>query len=338
MSYQVKDIDQEQWRAFLDTRPESNFLQAWQWGQAHVDTGHELVRLGIFDGDSMLAAIQGIVMNAKRGRYLEIGGGPLLDWNNTELVKYLMEALKNVAAAKSCVFVRIRPQLESSETSLKLFSDLGLRRAAMHLYAQNTSILDLAKSEEELLAAMRRQTRYEIRQAVKQNIVVESSSGEAMVNKFYELQQETARRHRFIGPSRNFLTSLVRNFCERAVIYTARKDGHLLALALIIFYGREADYYEGASTLEGRELAGSYGIQWQVIQDAKAAGCKRYNLWGIAPPGSNENHRFANVTTFKQGFGGEDYNFIPAHDLVINKIKYLKNLAVERIRRKIRKL
>jgi len=36
--------------------------------------------------------------------------------------------------------------------------------------------------------------------------------------------------------------------------------------------------------------------------------------------------------------GGEVVEFVPAHDLVISKIKYMKNLAVETLRKKKRHL
>ena len=69
----------------------------------------------------------------------------------------------------------------------------------------------------------------------------------------------------------------------------------------------------------------------------KEKDLKRLNLWGIAPEGQ-PNHRYAGVTTFKTGFGGEIVEFVPAHDLIVNKIKYLPNLIVETARRKKRHL
>ena len=73
------------------------------------------------------------------------------------------------------------------------------------------------------------------------------------------------------------------------------------------------------------------------MRDLKAAGYQRFNLWGIAPAGQ-PNHRYAGVTTFKTGFGGEVVEYVPAHDLVISKLKYLKNVVVETARKKRRRL
>ena len=122
------------------------------------------------------------------------------------------------------------------------------------------------------------------------------------------------------------------------MIYVATTaEGEKIAYGLIIKDGEEGDYYEAASTMLNRKLPGAYALIWQAMKDLKAAGYKRFNLWGIAPAGQ-PNHRYAGVTTFKTGFGGEVVEYIPAHDLVISKIGYLKDLVVEKARKKRRHL
>ena len=73
------------------------------------------------------------------------------------------------------------------------------------------------------------------------------------------------------------------------------------------------------------------------MKDLKAEGYARFNLWGIAPPGQ-PHHRYAKVTTFKTGFGGKVVNFVPAHDLVVSKLKYIPDFFVETARRRVRRL
>ena len=84
-------------------------------------------------------------------------------------------------------------------------------------------------------------------------------------------------------------------------------------------------------------MPGAYALLWQAIKDLKKEGYERFNLWGIAPAGQ-PNHRYAGVTTFKTGFSDNVVEFVPAHDLVISKIKYVKNLVVETVRKKKRHL
>ena len=127
-------------------------------------------------------------------------------------------------------------------------------------------------------------------------------------------------------------------FGKNITIYTAKTaEGEAIAYGLMIWDGLEGDYYEAASTDLNRKLPGAYAIIWQVMKDLKKEGCKRFNLWGIAPAGQ-PNHRYAGVTTFKTGFGGDVVEYVAAHDLVISKVKYLKDYVVETIRKKKRHL
>ena len=139
-------------------------------------------------------------------------------------------------------------------------------------------------------------------------------------------------------PSLKVLLAEREAFGENITIYQAEtKEGGAIAYGLVIRDGREGDYYEAASTELNRKMPGAYAILWKAMRELKAAGYERFNLWGIAPPGQ-PNHRYAGVTTFKTGFGGELVEYVPAHDLVISRVKYLKDLVVEETRKKKRHL
>ena len=73
------------------------------------------------------------------------------------------------------------------------------------------------------------------------------------------------------------------------------------------------------------------------MKDLKKEGYERFNLWGIAPAGQ-PNHRYAGVTTFKTGFSNTITEFVPAHDLVLSKIRYAADFAFETLRKKKRRL
>jgi lipid II:glycine glycyltransferase (peptidoglycan interpeptide bridge formation enzyme) len=279
-----------------------------------------------------------IVRNAKRGRYLEIPCGPLLDWSNAATVKRAFSEIQKIAKREKCVFVRVRPQLFATRQNLDLLAGMGLKKSPMHLAAEHTVIINLAKSEDDILAGMRRQTRYEVRQATKRGIIVEKNDSEAIFREFHAVQAETARRQKFVPPSLKVLLAEREAFAGNIMIYVAKTaEGEPIAYGLIIKNGREADYYEAASTPLNRKLPGAYALLWQAIKDLKKEGYERFNLWGIAPAGQ-PHHRYAGVTTFKTGFGGDIVEYVPAHDMVISQFGYLKNLTVETIRRKRRHL
>lgn len=333
----IEDCNQNDWNKFAIHADRSNFLNSWQWGEVHNTIGEKVYRLAISKDNKLSGLLLAIVKNARRGRYLEVPGGPLIDWSDKSVVKEVVSYLKTLARENNCIFVRVRPQLKDSEDSRSLLTGMGFRRALMHLNAEHTNILDITISEEDILKNMRQQTRYEIKRSIKEGIVVSWSSSKEDLELFQEVQSDTAKRQGFITSSSKFLNAQLADFGDHFRIYKTEKDGNLLSMAIIIFFGNEADYYEGASTLASRKLPGAYALQWQAIRDAKAAGITRYNFWGISGS-NNSKHRYAGVTTFKRGFGGEDFTFVPAHDLVIQNIKYIKNWSIELVRKKMRNL
>ena len=120
---------------------EANFYQSPQWAKVNELIGAKTVTKELMDDGWLLA----IVRKAKRGRYLEIPCGPLINWQNKAAVKEAMDSIVTIAKENRCVFVRLRPQLLASEENLKLLKDLGLRPSPMHLAAEHTVIIDLKK-------------------------------------------------------------------------------------------------------------------------------------------------------------------------------------------------
>lgn len=324
----------DEWQKITSEYPEANFLQSPAYAKMNELLGNKVV-VEEFDGDGYALMI---VRNAKRGRYLEIPCGPLMKWDDYKKVKQVFRKIAEVGKQEKCVFVRIRPQILATSENLALLNKLGLKKSPMHLAAEHTVMIDLTRTEEEMLADMRRQTRYEVRRADKMGIKVEKGESEELFKDFHGVQAETAKRQGFIPPNLKTLLAEKEAFKPNIWIYVAKTaEKEPIAYGLIIGNGLEADYYEAASTDLNRKLPGAYALLWQAMRDLKAAGYKRFNLWGIAPAGQ-PNHRYAGVTTFKTGFGGEVIEYVPAHDLVLSKIGYLKDYVVESVRKKKRHL
>jgi len=332
---EFKQISAKEFDDFVAKHPEVNFLQTSAWGKAYEEIGDEVFYFALCGKEVIIAALA-ILKKAKRGHYLEIPGGPVGDWLSEDMTDFLAGVGK-VAREKACVFVRMRPNVPDTDENQAAAKSRSLVASPMHLHAEHTVMLDLTKSEDELMTDMRRQTRYEVRRSAKLGIKVTRDNSKQAFDDFYELQQETAKRQGFIPPSSAFLHAQRKAFGDKAQIYTASLDGEVLARGLVMLCAPEAVYNEAASTEAGRKLPGAYALQWQVIQDAKKAGMVRYNLFGIAPPNS-PHHRYAGVTTFKTGFGGEQIAYLPAQDLIVRPLRYKFVQILERIRKKRRHL
>jgi lipid II:glycine glycyltransferase (peptidoglycan interpeptide bridge formation enzyme) len=336
----IKNITEKNiWEEFVLSKSEANFLQSWSWGEFHKALGKVIGRSGFYEKNKLVGVMLSIVEPARRGRYLTIPGGPIIDWKNNNLIKSFAEQIKIIAKENNCVFIRVRPQLKSDEFSKKIFQNLGFITAPMHLHAELTSQLDITKSEEELMIQMRKTTRYEVKKAIKENLKITTSTDEKEIKKFYDIQIETAKRQKFVPFSYKFLHEQFREFAQngKALLYKAELKNKLLAQAFVIFYGKEAVYHYGASTDEGRHFPGAYLIQWEAIKEARKREMTRYNFWGVAPE-NNSNHRFSGLSLFKRGFGGEDFEYLHAQDLIVNKPRYLITYLIEQFRKKIRRV
>lgn len=327
------------WEKFVASYKEANFLHSWNWGEFHQNLGKTIRRVGFFDGKKLSGVMLCIVEKAKRATYLTVPGGPLIDWRNKSQIKLFGEILEKIAREEGCSFIRVRPQILENEKNSQLFERLGFKLAPMHLHAELTRQLDLSRSEDQLLSKMRKTTRHEIKKAIKLGINITSSVNVDDVDEFYKLQKETAKRQHFIEFDKRFLKEQFATFVKdnQVTLFTAYLGKKKLAQAFVIFYGTEANYHYGASTLDGRIYPGAYLIQWEAIKKAKRRKLKSYNLWGVAPEGEI-NHRFWGVSVFKRGFGGQDLEYLHARDLVVNPLAYKLNWLIEMARKKMRRV
>lgn len=330
--------DKKAWDQFITSHPEANFLQSWDFYEFHHSRGNQVVRrIAVDEKQNIKAAYAGVIEEAKRGRHLALAGGPILDWSNQALVDQIFQDIKKTGTKLNCVFVRVRPQLELSDSSQQLFRQAGFKKAPMYLSVEHAGVINLEQSEEEIMKGMRQRLRRALRKAAKNDIKVETSINPDDIHNFYKIQLQTAKRHDFFAFSEDFLTKQFAAFApnQEAVLYTAKYQGEILAQNFMIFYGNEASYHYGVSSELGTKLSGAPLLHLQAMRDAKKRGIKRYNLWGIVPEDAVK-HRFFGVSNFKRGFGVTELKYLPAQDLILNPIKYSKTWVIETIRRKLR--
>ena len=326
------------WDEFVTSDSSSNFLQSWDFYEFHAARGNDIVRRVALDkSGKIIAAYAGVVEAARRGRYLAIAGGPIVDWGNQRLVADLFKDIRDEAFRHNCVFVRVRPQLPLSDDSLALMHDLGLKRAPMYLSVEYAGILNLEKPESEILAGASQGFRRKLRKAEKAEITVETSQDPAVMKDFCHLEALHAERQGYVPFSESFLTKQFEAFAknDEVIMYTARKDGEILAMNFMIFYGNEASYHYGVSSDLGTKYSAAPLLHLKAMDEARQRGITRYNLWGIVDP-DDTTHRFYGVSEFKRSFGCSELKYTPAHDLVLKPAKYQLTKLIETARKKHR--
>lgn len=334
----IKDItSRSEWDNFIKSHPESNFLQSWDFYEFHKSRGKDIVRRAILKDDKIIAAYAGVVETAKRGKYLAIAGGPILDWEDKKNVKLLFGDIRKMGDEKNCVFVRVRPQLPLSEKSLRLMKNLGLKKAPIYLSAEYVGILDLTKPKDEILAGASQGFRRKLRKAQKVGIEIEAKTTDEAINDFCKLEKVHAERQKYVAFSEEWLKKQFEAFREgdEVLIYTARFEGEILAQNFMIFYGPEASYHYGVSSELGMRYSAAPLLHLAAMDEAQRRGCIRYNLWGIV--GLDEKtHRFYGVSEFKRSFGCAELKYTLAHDMILKPAKYQITKLVELVRKKVR--
>ena len=332
----IREIsDKKTWEEFsLSTSP-NNFLQGWNWGEFNLALNRKTFRLGIYDDEKLLSICLVIKQITKLGNYLYIPRGPILkDWHQHSSLDNLTDYLKTLAKEENCIFIKIEPSIGDSKDNRELFAARGFRSAVTFVQVEDAWFLDLSKSEEELLAEMRKTTRYLVRNEVKSGIRVEISASQEDIEQFVEMLYSTASRKNFVNHSKDYYIKQFEILSKdnEMRIFKAIKDGKVLSMAVISFYGEMASYLHGASVQTDQSVG--YSLQWAAICEAKRRGMKYYNFWGVVKDKHfYPRHPWYGFSLFKRGFGGFKYTYLRAQDLPLNKAKYLVYRHAEKLRR-----
>lgn len=199
------------------------------------------------------------------------------------------------------------PQSKVQEFRVNYKTDKwNLRKSPSDMLPKNTFFLDLTLTEDELLMNMRYNTRYNIRKAHKNGIIVREY-GVDNIRDWHNLYKETALRHNMSLQDEQFFATILKNQDNYSKGVTvkllmAEAGGKFLAGMFLVLSSERGNYLFGASLSSNREA--SYALQWESIKLAKAWGCTEYDMFGSAP-NLDDTHPLHGVHIYKKGFGGD---------------------------------
>ena len=312
---EIREIKEQEKEKFNKTV--GHPVQSWEWGEFRQTHGNKILRLGLFDKGRL-----------KEGFQLTIHGIPKTNFRvamftqGPEPSAATLKGLKEFAQKENLVFVRIEPAVVSSPKLESLITKNNLK-PSRPFFNKSTYLIDLTKSEKELLFSMHSKTRYNIRLAERHGVVVESSTPDnqgKLFDEFYNLLRTTAARDRFHLHSATYYRKMMETL-PNVSIFTARHKDEPLASALVIFFAGTATYLHGASGDRHRNLMAPHLLHWEIMRAAKADGNNSYDFWGIAPP-DEPNHPWAGITRFKMGFCGEVATMPEALELPLHHFWY----------------
>ena len=310
-----------EWDRFAAGSPGANLLQSGAWGDLKSRYGWRAARLIVGELNAPRGGVQ-VLTRTRRVPPLGpsvglayVPRGPLAESDAD--AEALIRAAIDLGRRHGASLLRIEPVRASHAAILEA---LGFNRTDAFVQIPRTAIVDLASGDAELLASFKPKMRYNIRLAARRGVRVETESSQSAFNDFYELTQATALRQGFAVHAASYYRDVAHAFGENAGIFVARFEGRALAALLAVAFGPEAVYLYGASSDAERGRMAPHAVQWAAMQWARARGCRRYDLWGMADP--NEAHDpMAGVHRFKLGFNPRLLEYPGAYDFPLQRVR-----------------
>lgn len=301
------------WGQFDDSNPGRSFLGSYKFT----------------DKNGLLLAVGSATLYKQKGRdWIWFKHGPVFaSIPNSEIVQKMCSALKEYFSSVdnlNPVFIRLSMPTKSSP----------LRLPFEHTMYDQTVIVDLTLSEDEILAGMSQSGRRGVRSSAKSNVVVEEitkDSSRYFKEHCYPILKETGARDGFGIHPLSLYTSMLDELGKIARLYVAKSGSKVLAWAITTEYNSQAMYYYGGSSAEARDTFAAYGLHFEIIKDMKSRGNKTYDFMGIA--GKNFE-ALKNVTQFKIKFSKNIVDVPFTYDLPLQPAKYkLLSISIKAKRR-----
>ncbi|MCS7179474.1 MAG: peptidoglycan bridge formation glycyltransferase FemA/FemB family protein [Anaerolineae bacterium] len=328
------DLPASEWDSFVAAHPCAHILQTAEWGELKSAFGWKAERVALLEGGRLRAGALVLYrrLPAGLGSLAYIPRGPLVDWQRSEEATVLVEALSAAARAHRAIALIAEPDLPDEPGWRVRLTALGFRPSPLgSVQPRRTLVVDISRSEGEILAAMKPKTRYNIRLAERKGVVVWEGA-ETDLPAFHRLMMETAARDRFRIHPPAYYERAYRLFVPQgwARLLMAGVEGEPVAALMVFALGPRAWYFYGASANAHREKMPTYRLQWEAMRWARSQGCVEYDLWGV--PDKDEecleaefSHRqdgLWGVYRFKRGFGGRLVRMIGAWERPLHPALY----------------
>ena len=309
-------------------------LQSYEWGVFREKTGIKVIRRGIYKKNALIDGFQLTIHPIPRTPwtigYLPKGNIPTAE---------ILDELCRIGHQQRCVFIQLEPNIQKATDNWQLISS-NLFPSAHPLFTKYTFILDLTKSEDELLKAMHPKTRYNIKVAHKHEVeVVEDNSPEAF-ERYWRLMEETTKRQWFYAHTKRYHQLQWQLFSHQtnqfnhlsSHLFTAHYQGKILTTMLFFVFGDTLYYPYGASSSDHRNVMHSTLTMWEAIRFGQKLGLKRLDMWGALGTDPDPKDPWFGFHDFKKKYGPEHIAFVGSYDLIIKPSLYKVYTVADKLR------
>lgn len=329
----------------------NNPLQSPLWGRVKRHTGWRPRAFSFASelGDGDLLAL--CRPTTDRYPHLYVPFGPEIELES-ELQGPFLEGLSQKLRSEvgpECIFVRYDLTWESPYSDAQAedppphrvreirmnfgTDDWNLRKSPTDVQPPDTVQLELHCDDDELLAAMKPKTRYNIRLSERRGVTVRRG-GWGDLAAWYSIYRETSRRKGIVAADLEYFGSLLGLAAKepengtRVELLVAEHRDVFLGGIIVAAEGDIAVYLYGATDYQFRRMMPAYRLQWEAIRWARSTGCTTYDFHGI-PPNNEPDHPMHGLYRFKTGFGGRTIHRRGCWDFPFDPDRYRVFEAVE---------
>lgn len=305
-----------------------HFLQSEPWREFQQALGRSAVS-DKGDGWSYTAYLEKGAGNTR----LYTPYGPAID--SPKVFPTALASLREAAKKHGATFLRIEPtyHLESSQLRQYGFKPVTYQQ----LNPAHTLVVDLAQSEQEILAQMSQNSRNLTRNYTNKGLTVVQSQNPDDITILTSLLHGVAARNNITPHSDDYFkkqASVLFPLGAARLFYATYEDKPIAAA--LVYDSLTTRYYAHAAADDKyRKLSAGTALVGQMILEAKSRGLTQFDLYGIAPP-DQPNHPWQGFTKFKKSFGGEVITYGGTWDLPLKPLAYHGYRAYQTMRRRIK--
>ena len=278
-----------------------HFLQSEAWETFQQSLGRRTFRRE-GEGWSYLAILESGGLGTTR---LYCPYGPTVD--SPRALTTALESLKALAQSNRVTSVRIQPTGMSLKKPTLL--NLGLKQIS---YSQpsHTWHIDLTKSRDDIIAEMNQNNRSIVRNYTKKGLSYKQSHNPKDITRLTTLLHQVADRNKITVHTDEYLNDQAKSLMTNnaASLHFINFENETIAAALVYEDATTYYYAHAAADHEHRKLNASTALLGEIILNAKTAGKKICDLYGITDSVDPE-HRWAGFTKFKKSFGGHAVSY-----------------------------
>lgn len=317
---EISPSEKELYDRFIAGSPSGHVIQSWTWGEFKRSQGTPPKRMGIFDGDELVASAQLTLHRVPKTKFqiAYLPKGPVIPGSPQKLLPIFTESFRELAQKENLIFLKTEPKVEENEEWSRALKSCGFKKSPKWIFTEYNFLIDLTGAEEDILARMKKNGRYYIKSAGLKGVTTEVDHSEEAFKKHLELQRLTAKRQSFLLHTDRYYEDLWHTLSPEKMAYllTAKYQGRIIATWVALHFGKTIYYTFGAYDTAYKDLTPMHALVWAAIRLGRDLGCETLDLWGAGNPELGERQKIWGSHQFKENFGPRLVKYLGPYDLV----------------------